>query len=264
VIKCIRIFIKSSQHGEEIKGKVDNKINVLGVPVDNITMSEAIDKIAMFIEEKRPRLIVTPNAEMIMMAKQDEELQKILCNADMVLPDGAGVVWAARYCGYKMKERVAGCDLVHNLLGKPQGNFRVYLFGGAPEVVAAARRKIETCYPEMTVVGARNGFFSVQEEGNIVGEIKSAQPDILLVGLGVPKQEKWLQKHLPELNVPVSIGVGGTFDVMAGVVTRAPGWMQRAGLEWLYRLLLQPKRFMRMLALPRFVFAVMKNRGNLE
>ena len=156
-----------------------------------------------------------------------------------------------------MPERVAGYDLSQELLRRaPQKNRRVFFFGSAPGVAEKAKQKAEELYPGISVVGVRNGYFSSEEEPEIIREIREARPDLLLVALGVPKQEKWLNKHKEELDVPVSIGVGGTLDVMAGTMRRAPVWMQKAKLEWLFRGLLQPKRAGRLLALPKFVFRV--------
>ncbi|MBP2659227.1 MAG: glycosyl transferase, WecB/TagA/CpsF family, partial [Firmicutes bacterium] len=196
--------------------------------------------------------------EIIMMANKDEQLARIINNADLVVPDGAGVVWAARYQGDAMPERVAGYDLVQNLLIEAMSEkYKIYLFGGAPGIAEKAKKIAEERYPGVQIVGTRNGFFTKQNESEIVNDIKACQPDILLVALGVPRQEKWLEEYKEELKVPVSIGVGGTFDVMAGVVKRAPLWMQRSNLEWLFRLLSEPKRAIRMLALPHFVIKIM-------
>lgn len=234
------------------------KAVVLNVKIDAIKMADAVTKINEFIEEARPRLIATANAEMVMLAQEDNRLADILAAADLVLPDGAGVVWASRYTGQLMPERVAGYDLVQRLLAEAAANgYRVYFFGGAPGIADQAKQTAERQYPGVRIVGTRNGFFTPADEQQIIDDIRVCRPDILLAALGIPKQEKWLADHRLQLEVPVSIGVGGTFDVMAGVVPRAPVWMQRTSLEWLFRLLRQPTRFIRMLALPRFVFRVM-------
>ena len=175
----------------------------------------------------------------------------------MVTPDGAGTVWAAHHLGHAMPERVAGYDMVQELMREaPAKHRRIFFFGSAPGVADKAKKKAEQLYPGIEIVGTRNGFFTAADEPAIIEEIKAAHPDILLAALGVPKQEKWLAKHLGELGVPVAIGVGGTFDVMAGVMKRAPHWMQRAKLEWLFRGMMQPQRAGRLLALPRFVLKV--------
>lgn len=236
---------------------VKRRIPVLDIMIDAVTMAEAVKIIENFIAEQRTRFVATANAEMVMMAQSDPVLAGILNRADLVIPDGAGVVWAARYHQYAMPERVAGYDLVQQLLAKSaRSGYRVYFLGGAPGVAEQARTWAEVRYPGVNVVGVRDGYFTAQDEPEIINTINLCKPDILLAGLGVPKQEKWLTKHLNELNVPVAIGVGGTFDVMAGVVIRAPLWMQKANLEWLYRLLSQPQRALRMLALPRFMLKV--------
>ncbi|MBO4852557.1 MAG: WecB/TagA/CpsF family glycosyltransferase [Schwartzia sp.] len=220
-------------------------------------MREAVEQAERWMDQRRGALIATANAEMIMNATRDEELFEILRSADLVVPDGAGTVWAAHHLGYEMPERVAGYDLSQELLRRaPQKNRRVFFFGSAPGVAEKAKQKAEELYPGISVVGVRNGYFSSEEEPEIIREIREARPDLLLVALGVPKQEKWLNKHKEELDVPVSIGVGGTLDVMAGTMRRAPVWMQKAKLEWLFRGLLQPKRAGRLLALPKFVFRV--------
>jgi len=237
---------------------VRNRITVLNVMIDVVTMKEAVEAVKQFILQKKSRLVVTPNPEIIMMANKDEQLARIINNADLVVPDGAGVVWAARYQGDVMPERVAGYDLVQNLLIEAMSEkYKIYLFGGAPGIAEKAKKMAEERYPGVQIVGTCNGFFTKQDESEIVNDIKACQPDVLLVALGVPRQEKWLEEYKEELKVPVSIGVGGTFDVMAGVVKRAPLWMQRSNLEWLFRLLSEPKRAIRMLALPHFVIKIM-------
>jgi N-acetylglucosaminyldiphosphoundecaprenol N-acetyl-beta-D-mannosaminyltransferase len=237
---------------------VGMKVTVLNVLIDSIIMSEALDKLEQFIAVKTPHVVATANAEMVMLAQQDSELAAILANADLVVPDGAGVVWAARYQGYTMVERVAGYDLAQNLLARAAAKgYRVFLFGSQPDIVEKAKTVAIERYPGLCIVGTRHGFFTAEDEPAIIQEIAELKPDILLAALGVPKQEKWLAKNLTKLNVPICMGVGGTFDVMAGAVKRAPLWMQRTSLEWLFRLLCQPQRAIRMLALPKFVLKVM-------
>ena len=234
------------------------KVEILGVNVNSLTMAEAVETVKNFIEKGERRLIATANAEMIMRATYDVELKTILNAADLVVPDGAGTVWAAGYLGHPMPERGAGYDLSQELMRlAPSKKYKLYFFGSAPGVADLAKAKAEKWYPGIDIVGTRNGYFSAEDEQSIIADIKAKKPDILLVALGVPKQEKWLYAHLDELNVPVSIGVGGSFDVMAGVMKRAPLWMQKAKLEWLYRGLKQPSRIGRLMALPKFVFKVM-------
>ena len=236
---------------------MSDKIDILGVKVDPVTMSQAVAQVQDYMDEKKNVLIATANAEMIMRATHDKELQAILNDAALVVPDGAGTVWAAHHLGHDMPERVAGFDLAQELMRiAPQRKRRVFFFGSAPGVAEKAKAKAEELYPGIEIVGVRNGFFTEKDEPEIIAQIKEARPDLLLAALGVPKQEKWLYKHKEELGVPVSIGVGGTLDVMAGVMKRAPLWMQKAKLEWLFRGMLQPKRAGRLMALPKFVLKV--------
>lgn len=237
------------------------QVEILGVNVNSLTMAQAVEAVQQFIAKKKVALVATANAEMLMRSTEDRELQEILNQADLVVPDGAGTVWAAGQLGEPMPERVAGYDLAQELMREaPSRGYRFYFFGSAPGVADRAKIRAEELYPGIEVVGTRNGFFSEADEPQIIADIKAAKPDILLAALGVPKQEKWLKKHLEELKVPVSIGVGGTLDVMAGVMQRAPLWMQKAKLEWLFRGLKQPSRAGRLLALPKFVVKVIASK----
>ena len=237
------------------------RVNILGVDVDAVTMAEAVDVVRRAMDTRAGVMVATANAEMLMRATHDEELRRILNASALVVPDGAGTVWAARHLGHAMPERVAGYDLAQELLRRaPAEGRRIYFFGAAPGVAEKAKEKAEQLYPGIEIVGVRNGFFSPADNAAIIAEIRAARPDLLLVALGVPKQEKWIAAHLAELDVPAAIGVGGTLDVMAGVMKRAPYWMQKAKLEWLFRGLMQPKRAGRLLALPKFVLKVHASR----
>ncbi|KXA69219.1 WecB/TagA/CpsF family glycosyltransferase [Megasphaera sp. BIOML-A1] len=220
-------------------------------------MKEAQTLAFKCIDEGRAASIATANAEMVMRAQSDSELAQILQQADLVVPDGAGVLWAAEQQGKKFKERVTGVDLACSLLQEAAARqTAVYLFGGAPGIAEQAAANMQKRLGTLNVVGTHSGFFSDDEEKKIIEDIGSKGTRILLVALGVPKQEKWIHEHLYELGPCVCMGVGGTFDVLAGKAARAPKWMQENRLEWLYRLLKEPTRFKRMLALPRFVLAV--------
>lgn len=232
-------------------------VNILGVAVDAVTMPEAVAAVEYYMDARAGVTVATANAEMIMRATKDAALRDVLAAAALVVPDGAGTVWAARHLGHAMPERVAGYDLVQELLRRaPAAHRRIYFFGAAPGVAEKAKAKAEQLYPGIKIVGVRDGFFSADMNDAIISDIRTARPDLLLVALGVPKQEKWIHEHLAALGVPVAIGVGGTLDVMAGVMKRAPRWMQKAKLEWLFRGMLQPKRAGRLLALPKFVLKV--------
>ena len=239
------------------------RVNILGVKVDAVTMAQAVERVEKLIAEKNSSIVATANAEMLLRATHDDELKNILNAASLVVPDGAGTVWAARHLGKHMPERVAGFDLVQELMKlAPVKGWKFFLFGSAPGIADKAKLKAEELYPGIKIVGTRNGYFTAADEPEIISQIKNSRADVLLAALGVPKQEKWLAKFRDELQIPVSIGVGGTFDVMAGVVKRAPLWMQRAKLEWLFRAMLQPSRAGRLVALPKFVLKVHQQKVN--
>lgn len=236
----------------------NRRITVLGIPVDPVDMDQAVNILEERIRQQSPGIICTANAEMVMLAQNDAELRHILCSADLVLADGFGVVWAARRLAAGVPERVAGFDLTQNLLkSAARSGYRIFWLGAAPGIAAAAAQKAADTFPGLITVGILDGYFG-NNDAEVITAIQNAKPDILLCALGVPRQEKWLWASRDKLQVPVMIGVGGTFDVMAGKMQRAPLWMQNAGLEWLYRLMIQPQRIFRMLALPRFVLKVIK------
>lgn len=238
--------------------QIKKPVKILGVPVHPLTMSESVAVLEEKLQKKEQAFVVTANAEIIMMCQQDKEYNNIVSEkADLVLPDGAGAVWAGRYLGNEVPERVAGFDLYNQLLKlSADKGYKVYFFGGAPGVAEAAKNKAEELYSGVQIVGCRNGYFTEAEEEAIIKEINDAAPDMLFVALGAPKQEKWLVKYRKKLKPRVLMGIGGSFDVLAGKMERAPKWMQEASLEWAFRLYKQPSRFMRMLALPKFVLKV--------
>lgn len=238
--------------------QIKKPVKILGVPVHPLTMNESVAVLEKKLQKKEQAFVVTANAEIIMMCQQDKEYNNIVSEqADLVLPDGAGAVWAGRYLGNEVPERVAGFDLYNQLLKlSADKGYKAYFFGGAPGVAEAAKNKAEELYPGVQIVGCRNGYFNETEEKAIIKEINDAVPDMLFVALGAPKQEKWLVKYRNQLKPRVLMGIGGSFDVLAGKIERAPKWMQEASLEWAFRLYKQPSRFMRMLALPKFVLKV--------
>lgn len=238
--------------------QIKKPVKILGVPVHPLTMNESVTVLEEKLQKKEQAFVVTANAEIIMMCQQDKEYNNIVSEqADLVLPDGAGAVWAGRYLGNEVPERVAGFDLYNQLLKlSADKGYKAYFFGGAPGVAEAAKNKAEELYPGVQIVGCRNGYFTEAEEEVIIKEINDVAPDMLFVALGAPKQEKWLVKYRNQLKPRVLMGIGGSFDVLAGKMERAPKWMQEASLEWAFRLYKQPSRFMRMLALPKFVLKV--------
>lgn len=237
------------------------RVNLLGVPVDPLTMPEALSRIEEFIKSGRPHHIFTADASGIMRTQEDPELQAIVQKADLITPDGAGALLASKFQGVKLPERVSGVDLVDRIsaLAAEKG-YRIFLFGAAEGVAQAAAETLQQRYPGLTIAGTRNGFFSADDEPQIVKDIAATHPDVPFVALGIPKQEQFIRAHFAELGVPVMVGVGGSFDVISGRLQRAPEWMQRSGLEWLYRLSQEPKRLPRLAALPRFILAAWQNR----
>ena len=234
-------------------------IKILGVPVHPYTMKGAVEKILERVSQSKKTFVVTANAEIIMMGQSDAEYMEILNKAALVLPDGAGTVWAGRKLGYEVPERVAGYDLFLNLMTQSaQNKLKVFFFGAAPGVAAEAKQKCEILYPGVSIVGCRDGYFKEEDNLAIVNEINISGADLLFVALGAPKQEKWLKKYQDILKPSLLMGIGGSFDVVAGKMERAPKWMQDASLEWLFRLYKQPSRLGRMLVLPKFVIKVLR------
>ena len=241
---------------------MSKKTHVLGVPFDAVTMEQAVEKAKKMLGEEGQHFICTPNPEIVMEAQKDKELMDILHEADMVIPDGIGVVWASKYSEIRLKERVAGYDLTQNLMAELAATGETfYFFGGAPGVASTAARMMMKKYPGLKVVGVHNGYFDEKEEKKIIQDIKTKSPSILVVGLGAPKQEKWIYDNIRLVGAKVAIGVGGSFDVMAGNVKRAPKIFQKLGLEWFYRLITQPTRWRRMMRLPKFALTVLKTKG---
>ncbi|WP_407306260.1 WecB/TagA/CpsF family glycosyltransferase [Desulfosporosinus sp. SB140] len=231
------------------------RVTILGVTVDTYSMSETVEKIGCAVQDRRALRVVTANPEMIYASEHNPELKQVINSADIITADGIGVVWAARTLGTQVQERVTGIDLVQAIFpAASAGKWRMYFLGGKPGVAELAAYKISTDYPGIKCC-TRHGYFSPQEEQKILQEIRQFQPDVLLVGLGAPRQEFWLAEH-PDL-AKVGIGVGGSFDALAGVVTRAPRRIQELHLEWLYRLLKEPWRWRRQTVLPRFMLRVL-------
>jgi N-acetylglucosaminyldiphosphoundecaprenol N-acetyl-beta-D-mannosaminyltransferase len=224
-------------------------VSILGVPLDPVTADEALARIAAMVESRRPHYIVTPNVDFLVQARTNPALHRILCEADLVLCDGQPLVWASRWLGNPLPERVAGSDLAPRLMAQAaQKGHRVFLLGATPEANEAAANRLEASYPNLQLAGHYAPPFSPLAEMDheaIVCRIRAAEPDILLVSFGCPKQEQWIAMHHHALDVPVCIGMGATIDFLAGHVRRAPAWMQRSGLEWTYRLLQEPRRLYR-------------------
>ncbi len=236
---------------------MSDKISILDVPIDKVNMTDAVSKVLDYLNEDRVHTVFTPNPEMIMEAKRNPELKKALLLGDLVIPDGAGVVIGSRILGTNLPERVAGFDLIQNLFKVTRTpNLRFFFLGGQPGIAEDAAKKVIKVHPNIDVVGFLDGYFKNEYVSSIINNINSSNADILLVGLGAPKQELWINKYKDEINVKVCIGVGGSFDVLSGRAKRAPVFFQKNNIEWLYRLCKEPRRSIRMLDLPRFLFWV--------
>lgn len=236
-----------------------NKTNVLNVNFHNITMDEAVTAAFQSIEERSGKYVVTPNPEIVMEAQVNEALARALQDAFLVLPDGIGVIYGARILGTPMQEKIPGIDFAVNLIKKLSAvNGSIYLFGAKPGVAELAGINLKNKFPNIIVAGTADGYF--EDDQAIIEDINRTKPDLLLVCLGVPKQEIWMRENADKLDVGLMAGLGGSLDVFAGVVQRAPAAWQKLGLEWLYRLIKQPSRFKRMMRLPVFLMCVIKKR----
>ena len=233
-------------------------IRILGVRVDEYDMSQSLDLIGAFVSQAGDALaqVITINPEGVWLAKNDPELKSIVDGAALVTPDGNGILWAATRLGTPLTERVAGIELLENICrrGAIEG-WRVYLLGAKPGVAEAAAEKLKQKHPGLNIVGCDDGYFRDREE-QAVAAVREAKADVLFAALGMPYQEKWLYQHREDLGCKVAVGVGGSFDVLAGLVKRAPKLWQRLKLEWLWRLLSDPKRWRRYLVIPRYMRAV--------
>mgnify|MGYP001585241115 CR=1 FL=1 len=234
-------------------------LHILGVRVDDVTGDETLALVERFIAERVPHQICTVNPEFIMAAQRDEAFRNVINNAALCLPDGVGVLWAARRLGHPLRERVGGTDMAERIAARAsQLGWKMYFLGAAPGVAEQAAAVLQARYPGIAVAGTFAGSSTLSEENASVERILAARPNVLLVAFGAPAQDVWIARNQPRLQVPVAVGVGGAFDFIAGVTRRAPRWVQRLGFEWLHRLVREPWRWRRQLALPRFVWRVLR------
>jgi N-acetylglucosaminyldiphosphoundecaprenol N-acetyl-beta-D-mannosaminyltransferase len=237
------------------------RVSILGLPVDRVDMAGAVARVRLLVLENRTCQIVTLNSEIAMTAQEDRELAHVICQADLVVPDGIGIVWGSRVLGSPLPERVAGFDLMQELLVcAADHHWPVFFLGAEPGVAEEAAKCAKSRLPGLIVAGTHHGFFGEEEEASVINEVNSTNARLVFVGMGAPRQDFWIAKNKTNILAAICIGVGGSFDVLAGKVKRAPDWMGRYGLEWLFRLACEPARFVRMLALPRFVIRVIRER----
>ncbi|MGL4109664.1 WecB/TagA/CpsF family glycosyltransferase [Clostridium sp. LP20] len=223
------------------------RIPLLNIEVDNLTMDEAIHEVDKLIRMRKNSYIVTPNVDHIVKLETDDEFKRIYKEADLILTDGMPLVWISKLNGNCIKEKVSGSDLFPNVCGlASKRGYKLFLLGAAEGVAETAARNLINKYKGLNIVGTyspKYGFENDEEEiMRIISHVKSEQPDILAVGLGAPKQEKFIYNYRKELGVPLSLAIGASIDFEAGTIRRAPNWMQKAGLEWFYRLIKEPGR----------------------
>ncbi|MDX1686902.1 MAG: WecB/TagA/CpsF family glycosyltransferase [Candidatus Promineifilaceae bacterium] len=234
-------------------------VTILGIPVHRVTMEEALRRVQTFMQEPRLHQIVTVNPEFVMRAQRDAAFRRILHEADLCPPDGVGLLYAARWYGRPLPERVPGSELVYHLaaMAARQG-WRLFLLGAAPGVAEEAAAVLQSHYPGLAIAGTYAGSPAPAENEAIVGRINASRADLLYVAYGAPRQDKWIARNREALaTVRVALGVGGALDFITGRAVRAPRWVQNLGLEWLHRLLQEPWRWRRMLAIPHFTLKVL-------
>ncbi|ALS26066.1 N-acetylmannosaminyltransferase [Paenibacillus sp. 32O-W] len=239
-------------------------VPIYGIPFSRMNMEDTLRYMTDAIERKRPIQVITANPIMVMAALDNPAYYKMMLEAELIVPDGAGIVWAASYVGQPVAERVAGFDLMHRLMeiGNRRG-WSVYLLGTTQETIEAAAVNFRDRYPNVKIAGFRNGFFGPEEDADVVKAIRNAKPDLLFVARSTDTQDPWIAKYKHELGATLMMGVGGSFDIVAGKLKRAPVLFQKLRLEWFYRLLQEPKRYKRMLVLPKFALKVIRDKENV-
>ncbi len=234
---------------------------VLGTEIDAVSFDEAIDLALEEMTRRRGAYVVTPNTEMLLRARKDDALREALHNAALALPDGVGVQLAAHILGIPLGERIAGVDFAHCLLARMSREGKsVFLLGAEEGVAQLASDQLLNEFPSLEIKGLHSGYFDEVEEKNIRIQINTAAPDLLIVCLGSPRQEIWMNRNSTSLNVGIMAGLGGTLDIFARRLPRAPRWMRSAGLEWLFRLVKEPRRIVRMIRLPHIITMALQER----
>lgn len=231
------------------------KENILGIDVSVTSYEDLKEAINEDIEKKKKSFIVAINPEKVLKARKNQELKDLLNKASYAIPDGVGIIYASKIKKGQIKSRITGIDCMDMLCGLASDKgYKVFLYGAKKEVIEKAKIKLEEKYKQIKIVGTIDGY--EKDDKKIVKQINESKADIIFVALGSPKQENWIMEHMEKLNVFIFQGVGGSFDVISGNIKRAPLWMQKAGLEWLYRLIKEPKRIFRQLKLVKFLFLI--------
>ncbi len=235
------------------------QLRILRGRVDKLTLANALQEIKQRVASDTFHHIVTANTLMLLEAERDPELLNILEKASLVVPESWGIAWASRQKNEPLSEYIPGIDLMMEMCKMAgQGNYSVYLLGGKPGVAQQTGEILKLVFPGLRIAGAHHGYFQSSEEPDLIAEIRSLRPDFLFVGMSVPRQEKWISKHLSYLESRCAMGVGGSFDVISGQLKRAPNWMRQMGVEWVYRTIQEPWRLKRIKGLPVFMWRVMR------
>ncbi len=238
-----------------------SRVEVCGIRFDDLSIQEAVERALWLMEEGRSVMAVTPNAEIVLEAQKNQDLRAAVKASELVIPDGIGVYRASRVQGKPLHHRITGIDFCSALLARmAELGQRVFLLGAAAGVAEEAGKRLAVRYPGLVIAGTHDGYFDPDDAYEIVESINASAPDLLIVCLGSPRQELWMKQHAERLLVGMMIGLGGTLDVYAGRVERAPESWRRLGLEWLYRLRRQPNRLRRVLRLPGIFFLALYRR----
>lgn len=236
-------------------------VDILGFRINNVKMSDTIDKIKEFLHSGIPHQVITANSLMINAAIDNQQLKNVFARAALVVPDSIGILIAGKILRQPLMERVTGIDLMYQLFALCQKEgLSIYLLGAKPGVAAQAAERIRGQFPGLKISGTHHGYFDIREEEQVIAEIKKLKPDLCFVGLNIPHQEMWIAEHMAEMGVPVTMGIGGSLDVISGHIKRAPAAMQQAGLEWLWRTIVEPWRIKRIVLLPVFLGKVYRQK----
>ena len=232
-------------------------VKILGVKIHKVNMEQAFSSFLYLLNGNICSMIFTPNTEMVMNASKDQDFRRVLNSGDLIVPDGIGIIYASNHHNLGLEDRVPGIELMEKILKFANTTKKsVFLLGGAPGISEKAAENINDTFPNIVIKGFHDGYFKEEEELKVIDKINETRPDILFVALGTPKQELWMNKHRKILNAKVAMGVGGALDVWSGNSKRAPKIFRDLGLEWLYRLIREPKRIWRMMTIPKFLIRV--------
>jgi len=238
---------------------VHTTVSVLGIPFIMNDEKWVYNQCVSFLADERPHMIITAGPEFVMITQRLPSLLAVLARADFITPDGIGIVIASKWYGQAVAQRITGVELAERLIAHAaERDLRVFLLGASQTSLNHALLKLKNSYPQLHIDG-KHGYFTDEQTAEVIAEIRAARPHLLLVGLGQPRQEVFISTHLDDLGVPLAIGVGGAIDVIGGTVRRAPAVFRNARLEWLYRLIREPKRWRRQLLLPQFAWAAWKD-----